>query len=91
MGDYGLSLSYFEPFKTGSEECGQNGLPVCPNSTKIIGNGYYISLKSHETLQELVHVEKGKLINYRSMTVNPHLHEMSYPHLHESVSEHTHS
>ena len=57
--EYGLSVSFFEPFKNGVEECGENGLPVCPNTTKIIGNGHLLSLKTHPNLQELVHVEKG--------------------------------
>ena len=54
-----LSISYFEPFKLASDECGDNGLPVCPSSTKIIGIGHLLLLKAHENLQELVHVEKG--------------------------------
>jgi serine/threonine protein kinase len=60
MTEYGLSISYFEPYKNAPEECGENGLPVCPSTTKIIGNGQLLVLKDHENLQELAHIEKGK-------------------------------
>jgi len=60
MTEYGLSISYFEPYKNGAEECGENGLPVCPSTTKIIGNGQLLVLKSHDNLQELAHIEKGE-------------------------------
>ena len=59
MSDYGLSISFFEPFKSASDECGENGLPVCPATTKILGNGKLLLLKEHNGLQELVHIDKG--------------------------------
>ena len=59
MSAYGLSISFFEPFKSASDECGDNGLPVCPATTKILGNGKLLILKDHPGLEELVHIEKG--------------------------------
>ena len=35
----GIEISYFIPFKLSSDVCGDNGLPVCPNATRILGVG----------------------------------------------------
>ena len=35
----GIEVSYFIPFKLSSDVCGDNGLPVCPNATRILGVG----------------------------------------------------
>ena len=41
----GIDISYFVPFKLGAELCGENGLPVCPYATRIIGRAEVLKLR----------------------------------------------
>ena len=40
----GIDISYFVPFKLGAELCGENGLPMCPYATRIIGRAEVLKL-----------------------------------------------
>ena len=55
----GIDLSYFVPFKLGADQCGENGLPVCPNATRILGRAEVLKSVRHSTLQQFVDLEQG--------------------------------
>ena len=56
----GIDVSYFVPFKLGAELCGENGLPVCPNSTRIIGRAQILKSIRKNFLQQFVDLEQGQ-------------------------------
>ena len=47
----GIEISYFIPFKLSSDVCGDNGLPVCPNATRILGVGKRFKIFINSFLQ----------------------------------------
>lgn len=56
----GIDISYFVPFKLGAELCGENGLPVCPNSTRIIGRAQVLKSIRKNFLQQFIDLEQGQ-------------------------------
>ena len=60
----GVNISYFVPYKLSSDVCGDNGLPVCPNSTRILGIGKVLKSIRDPFLQQLIEIEAGKQVSF---------------------------
>jgi len=60
----GVNICYFVPYKVSSDVCGENGLPVCPNSTRILGIGKVLKSIRNPFLHQLVEIEAGKQVLY---------------------------
>ena len=56
----GIDLSYFVPYKLGADQCGENGLPVCPNATRILGRAEVLKSVRCSALQQFVDLEQGQ-------------------------------
>lgn len=55
-----LGASTFVASAHPSESCGSNGLPLTPNSVKILGRAQRLYSVAHPHLCHYVHVQRGK-------------------------------
>ena len=73
----GLALHSFCAFRSSSESCGSNGLPLTPKSVQILGKFNSLSQLDHNNLcnyVEICRIQHGKYIELLSQQVSCHFY-----------------
>lgn len=65
LDDANLSAKAFFASSYDNDECGSNGLPLTPNSIRIVGRFQALSLLDHPNLCAYIDIKRGKHGKYK--------------------------
>lgn len=60
LGEADFGLTTFFARSHPNDKCGANGLPLTPNSIKILGRFEHLKTISHENLCQYIDIQRGK-------------------------------